>query len=135
RRCRAIHSGAKTTDLRLQRLSQRARCRRSFARDPQDAWSKKTVNVQFAKEKEQTVMIKTILLVISVAGLAWAAGDAAAGKAVYDKACRSCHGADGAGNANIAKMMKVEMESLASAGVQARSDADLKKVIEEGKGK
>ena len=80
-------------------------------------------------------MIKTILLVISVAGLAWAAGDAAAGKAVYDKACKSCHGADGAGNANIAKMMKVEMKSLASAGVQARSDADLKRVIEEGEGK
>ena len=80
-------------------------------------------------------MAKTILLLISVAGFALAAGDAAAGKAVYDKACKSCHGADGAGNANIAKMMKVEMKSLASADVQSRSDADLKKVIAEGEGK
>src|SRR4029450_9456737 len=32
-------------------------------------------------------------------------------------------------------MMKVEMKSLASAEVLARSDADLKKVIEEGEGK
>src|SRR5438093_10532749 len=80
-------------------------------------------------------MAKTILLLISVAGFALAAGDPAAGKAVYDKACKSCHGADGAGNANIAKMMKVEMKSLASADVQSRSDADLKKVIAEGEGK
>jgi len=80
-------------------------------------------------------MAKTILLLISVAGFALAAGDPAAGKAVYDKACKSCHGADGAGNANIAKMMKVEMKSLAAPAVQARSDADLKKVIEEGEGK
>ena len=39
-----------------------------------------------------------------------AAGDATAGKAAYDKACKSCHGADGTPNAAIAKSMKVEMK-------------------------
>ena len=78
---------------------------------------------------------KTILLLISVTGFAFAAGDAAAGKAVYDKACRSCHGADGTANPAIVKMTKVEIKNLGAADVQARSDDDLKKVIVDGQGK
>ncbi|HTM51300.1 MAG TPA: c-type cytochrome [Bryobacteraceae bacterium] len=70
-----------------------------------------------------------ISLLILPAGLALAAGDASAGKAVYDKACKSCHGADGTPNPAIAKMMKVEMKSLSA------SSADVKKVITEGQGK
>lgn len=61
--------------------------------------------------------------------------DAAAGKAAYDKACKSCHGADGTPNAKIAGMMKVEMKHLGSKEVQAMSDADHKKVITAGHGK
>ncbi len=80
-------------------------------------------------------MKKTIVVLIASAGLALAAGDAAAGKALYDKSCKSCHGADGTANPNIAKMMKVEIKDLGSADVQARSDADLKKVVTEGQGK
>ncbi len=66
---------------------------------------------------------------------ALSAADAAAGKEVFEKSCKSCHGADGAGNANVAKMMKVEMKDLRSAAVQGMSDADLKGVITNGKGK
>ena len=64
-----------------------------------------------------------------------AAGDATAGKAVYDKSCKSCHGASGAANPAIAKMMKVEMKDLSSSEVQGKSDADLKKIITDGAGK
>jgi len=63
------------------------------------------------------------------------AADAKAGQAVYDKSCKSCHGADGAPNAAIAKMMKVEMKDLRSADVQSMSDAELKKINSDGKGK
>ncbi len=80
-------------------------------------------------------MKKTIVVLIASAGLALAAGDAAAGKALYDKSCKSCHGADGTANPNIAKMMKVEIKDLGSADVQARSDADLRKVVTDGQGK
>jgi cytochrome c6 len=76
-----------------------------------------------------------VAFLIVPAGLALAAGDAAAGKAVYDKSCKSCHGADGAGNPAIAKMMKVELKALSSADVQAHSDADLKKIVTDGQGK
>ena len=84
------------------------------------------------------IMKQSVLAVfffILPAGLALSAGDAGAGKAVYDKSCKSCHGADGTANPKIAKMMKVEMKDLSSAGVQAHSDADLKKIITEGQGK
>jgi mono/diheme cytochrome c family protein len=80
-------------------------------------------------------MKKIALLLISVSGLALAAGDAAAGKAAYEKACKSCHGADGTANPAIAKMMKVDMKNLGAADVQARSDDDLKKAITDGQGK
>ena len=58
----------------------------------------------------------------------WAA-DAAAGKAVYAAKCKSCHGADGAGNPAMAKAMKVEMKPLSA------TTADVKDVIVKGKGK
>jgi len=75
-----------------------------------------------------------LLLTIS-AGLAVAAGDAAAGKAVYDKSCKTCHGATGVANPNIARMMKVDIKDLGSAEIQKMSDADFKTAITEGKGK
>src|SRR5215475_9909185 len=61
--------------------------------------------------------------------------DAKAGAGVYDKSCKSCHGADGTPNPSVAKMMKVEMRDLRSPEVQAMSDADLKMIISAGKGK
>ena len=63
------------------------------------------------------------------------AGDAGAGKAVYDKSCKSCHGVDGKGNPAIAKALKVDLRALGSAEVQAKNDADLKKDSMQGTGK
>lgn len=77
-----------------------------------------------------------IVLGLAAAGATAAhAADATAGKAAYDKSCKSCHGADGTPNAAIAKMMKVDMRDLKSPDVQAMSDDDLKKTITDGKGK
>jgi mono/diheme cytochrome c family protein len=75
----------------------------------------------------------SIILVAFGAASAWAGADE--GKAIFDKACKSCHGADGAGNPTIAKMMKVEIPALSSAAVQALPDADLRAVVTKGKGK
>ena len=80
------------------------------------------------------VLLTTLTMVVLTATAGMAA-DAMAGKAAYDRSCKSCHGADGTPNAAIAKMMKVDMKDLKSAEVQAMSDADLKKIIIEGKGK
>jgi len=62
-------------------------------------------------------------------------GDAKAGKAVFDKKCASCHGANGEGKPALAKALKVEMRDLGSKEVQAKTDAELKKESVEGVGK
>jgi cytochrome c5 len=66
---------------------------------------------------------------------AYAAGNPVDGKAVYERACKNCHGESGEANPNIAKMMKVEIRNLSSPEVQKMSDEDLKKIVTEGKGK
>jgi mono/diheme cytochrome c family protein len=81
----------------------------------------------------RNILILTTL--ITTAAAAALAADAKAGQASYDKACKSCHGADGTANPAIAKMMKVEMKDLKSADVQGMSNEDIKKVITDGKGK
>jgi mono/diheme cytochrome c family protein len=75
-----------------------------------------------------------VVVAAAIAIPALAAGDAAAGKAVYDKSCKSCHGADGTPNASVAKMMKVEMLDLKSSEVQALSEDDMKKIVTGGRG-
>jgi mono/diheme cytochrome c family protein len=66
-------------------------------------------------------------------GLAYAG--ATEGKEVYTAKCAQCHGANGEGKPAIAKMMNVTQKALGSKEVQAKSDADLKKVILAGQGK
>ena len=80
-------------------------------------------------------VILTTLTMVVLGATAGLAADAAAGKVVYDKSCKSCHGADGAAPAAMSKMMKVDIKDLKSAEVQGMSDADMKKVTSDGKGK
>jgi cytochrome c5 len=82
--------------------------------------------------------MKSASFVLAIAfslGSAYAAGDATAGKAIYEKACKACHGATGTANPGMAKAMNVEVKDLGSSDVQAMSDGDLKKIVTDGKGK
>jgi len=75
-----------------------------------------------------------LAVILIITGSSALAADAKAGKAVYMKACRSCHGTAGAPNAATAKMLKVEMRDLKVA-VSSLSDPDIRKIIVDGKGK
>lgn len=78
----------------------------------------------------------TILTLFVLSGNALAAGgDAAAGKTVFDSKCKTCHGADGKGNAAIAKAMSVTLPDMTSPAVQSKTDDEIKKQITEGAGK
>jgi mono/diheme cytochrome c family protein len=61
----------------------------------------------------------------------WSLADSAAD--TYKAKCAACHGADGKGDTSTGKMMKIQ--DLSSPEVQSQSDADLAKIITNGKGK
>jgi mono/diheme cytochrome c family protein len=79
------------------------------------------------------VFLTAFILTLALAGSAFA--DAAAGKTLYMAKCKACHGPNGEGNPQIAKMKSVTLRPLASKAVQAKSDADLKKDSTAGIGK
>src|SRR5580698_7810043 len=77
--------------------------------------------------------MRMILMTAALAALcstAVVAADAAAGKAVYDKSCKSCHGADGTPSAGMAKSMNIK-----DFKTTAFSDAEIKTAVTAGKGK
>jgi len=85
-------------------------------------------------------MKKTLIFVIGLwIGLAWTAGvlaaDAKAGKAVYEKSCVGCHGADGKGNPAMAKVLGEKGLNIVGADTAKKSDDQLMKIIVEGAGK
>lgn len=80
-----------------------------------------------------TAVMAGVLLAISAS--ARPPADAAAGKDVYLRKCKTCHGEDGQGNAGMAKLLKTTITPLDSDEVQNKSDADLKTVITQGKDK
>jgi mono/diheme cytochrome c family protein len=79
--------------------------------------------------------ILAAVTIVTLCATAAFGANAKAGQAIYDKSCKSCHGADGTPNAAVAKMMKVDMKDLKSSEVHAVSDEDMKEIIVKGKGK
>ena len=69
----------------------------------------------------------------------WSSGvlavDAGSGKAVYEKSCVGCHGADGKGNAAMAKALGEKGLNIVGADTTKKSDAQLLKVLVDGAGK
>ena len=74
------------------------------------------------------------ILTLSVAVLLTAPQLAAqAGADVYKSKCAMCHGPDGKGQTPMGKNLK--LRDLGSADVQSQTDAQLKDIIDKGKGK
>ncbi len=60
-------------------------------------------------------------------------GEKAEAQALFKKDCAMCHGADGSAQTPMGKSLKIP--DLHSAAVQQKSDAELKTIISDGKGK
>jgi len=84
----------------------------------------------------QNIAIVLIELIIG-ASLASAslAADASSGKALYEKSCAGCHGADGKGNEKMATVLGVKELNLVGKETKNKSDDELLKTIAEGRGK
>jgi mono/diheme cytochrome c family protein len=80
------------------------------------------------------VLLSIGLLVVGCSSNAWSA-DAKAGKAIYDKSCASCHGADGKGTPAMAKVLGEKGLNLTTKEVMKKSDDQVLKIIVEGAGK
>jgi mono/diheme cytochrome c family protein len=78
-------------------------------------------------------MVVTAVTLALVAPALAKAADAAAGKETYDKKCASCHGADGKGDAKMEAKLKLEAGKTSLAKMSEKSDADLQKLMNEGK--
>lgn len=86
--------------------------------------------------KKSTIRMGAIVLMLVLFGLTpMFAADAAAGKTVFDKRCKMCHGANGEGNQGMAKALGTTIQDLGSPEVQKMSDADIKMIVTKGKGK
>ena len=80
---------------------------------------------------------------VTIAGLAiWTgttaaavAGDADSGKALYEKSCVGCHGADGKGNEKMAKLLGDKGLNIVGDETKKKSDEQFMKVLAEGSGK
>ena len=82
---------------------------------------------------------KLILIVIGLwFGTIWSPALFAAdadGKALFEKSCVGCHGADGKGNPAMAKVLGEKGLNIATKETAKKSDEQLLKVIAEGSGK
>jgi mono/diheme cytochrome c family protein len=77
-----------------------------------------------------TMRIPAIILSLTISSLAFGAGDAAKGKDLYLKKCKSCHAEDGAGTPAMQKKFADKWKALGGKEVQAMNDAALTKAME-----
>jgi mono/diheme cytochrome c family protein len=75
-------------------------------------------------------MILTTAALAALCSTAVLAADATAGKGVYDKSCKTCHGPTGTPPAGMAKAMGIKDFTTT-----AFSEADIKTAVTQGKGK
>src|SRR2546423_14779970 len=78
----------------------------------------------------KTMLTLAILALMATPLLADATPD---GGAIFKAKCAMCHGPDGTGQTAMGKSLK--LRSLGSQDVQKQTDAELTKIISDGKGK
>ena len=85
-------------------------------------------------KKALRVLLAGCVLTVAASSYAWSA-EAKAGKAIYDKVCVSCHGADGKGNPAMIKALGEKGLNITTKEVKAMKDEQILKIIVEGAGK
>lgn len=76
-----------------------------------------------------------VLVFMGVWGLLSGVSIAADGKEAYQRFCQACHGADGMGNPKMAQSLKVAIPPVTGAALAQKDDAEMLRILAEGKGK
>ena len=86
------------------------------------------------RNKALTSVLAATVLTLGLGSSGWS-GEAPAGKAIYEKQCAGCHGADGKGNPAMIKVLGEKGMNLTTKEVKAMKDEQILKIIVEGAGK
>lgn len=70
---------------------------------------------------------------LGLAAMVGAAGDAERGRDVYEKSCVACHGPEGRGDGPTGREITPPAANFTSAGSQAKSVAELRATIAQGR--
>lgn len=77
-----------------------------------------------------------VLAVLCVSGITMAAsskGNLESGRKIYLESCQSCHGLTGKGDSDLAAYLTPPPSDLSAKPTQAKTDAELRKIILEGR--
>jgi mono/diheme cytochrome c family protein len=85
--------------------------------------------------RNKWVVLLAGLAMVGASASGLLAADAAGGKAIFDKSCVGCHGADGKGNPGMAKVLGEKGLNLTTKEVGQMSEDQMLKVVSEGRGK
>jgi mono/diheme cytochrome c family protein len=80
-----------------------------------------------------SIIAAALCVVVLAVGSIVFAGDAAKGKAIYEKKCVTCHGVGGKGDGPAGKMMNPKPTNFTSPESKKKPDAELIKTIESGR--
>ncbi|MDC8450158.1 MAG: cytochrome c [Nitrospira sp.] len=85
-----------------------------------------------------TTKVFRLLAVLTVVGLssvtiAAPSGNPESGRKIYLESCQSCHGPIGKGDSDMAAYLTPPPANLTAKSTQARTDAELRKIILEGR--
>ena len=85
--------------------------------------------------RHNIAIVLTELMICGGLASASLAAEPDSGKALYEKSCAGCHGADGKGNEKMATVLGVKELNLVGKETKNKSDDELLKTIAEGRGK
>jgi mono/diheme cytochrome c family protein len=85
--------------------------------------------------KRSVIVASLVIISAAPAAFAQSKGNAEDGKEAYRKHCITCHAADGNGKPMEAQLLNVTFPPLSGKQVQSLSDAEMAKIIVNGKDK
>jgi mono/diheme cytochrome c family protein len=93
----------------------------------------RTRTIMRSRDEITLAAFLALLSVLPIPVAASPQGDPESGRKLYVERCQACHGPTGKGDSAMAAQLKPPPANLAAKSTQAKTDAELRKVIREGR--